>query len=167
MSVSVWMNGVWNHHKSDPYSEFLPEGRGIRWQASESHGWRAWPLMGQSLFHGPYLYLKSLRQKPGAQRHTVQGGLQCPKRNSEDEQWLVPLPHQGLAHGGLWESIHLAHALTFSQRESAAVASNINSMEKYGGGRPGMCIDMCPHHPSKCEKDIFSIIAGVYYLLLS
>lgn len=78
-------------------------------------------------------YLQSLRQKPGAQRHMVRGGLQCPKQNSEEEQQLAPLPHQGLAHGGMWESIHLAHALTVSQRESTAVASNINSMEKYGG----------------------------------
>lgn len=42
MSVSVWMNGVWNNHKSDPYSEFLPEeegegGRPVRVMAGE-HG---------------------------------------------------------------------------------------------------------------------------------
>lgn len=146
MSVSVWMNGVWNHHKSDPYSEFLPEGRGRRWQAVKvmagEHG-----LWGDShcsmALTFRHILAEFTAEARGSEAHGPRRSL-VPK--TQQWGWTATSTFATLrtcTWGNMGEHPFGPCTDIFTKGKCSCSIKH-QQHGKVWRGRPGMCIDMSP-----------------------
>lgn len=111
-----------------------------------SHGWTAWPLLGQSLCHSPAL------RHGSAQLEAEAGGTASEQESEEEQRGPVPLHVEACSWENVGKHPSGPHAV-WPQRDNAAAPSN-SRVQKNGGEDQALAYLVSPHRPPNVRRDI-------------